>query len=333
MIITRTPYRVSLFGGGTDYPSYYRERGGVVLGFALNRYAYLTVRRLPPFFSHRHRIVWSRVETVMTADGIEHPAVRAILQSLDSLIGDDGLEVHYDGDLPAMSGVGSSSSFTVGLLNAITALYGEPWSPGKLADRAIWLERDVIGDAVGDQDQIFAAMGGFLHVELTAAGRSVRPAKVTRERERELLDHLLLVYTGLSRRASDIAREQVSRTGLNLSLLDRMKELAREAISIVEGNGPIAALGDLLHRSWVLKRSLTVSITTELVDGIYQRALEAGAIGGKLLGAGGGGFMLLFVPPAARDRVIASLPAGTVIVPVGIDRYGSRVVLNEPNGL
>lgn len=341
MIISRTPFRVSLLGGGSDYPVHSDVAGGTVLGFALRRYCYLTLRRLPPFFEHRHRIAYSRIELVRDATEVEHPVVRAVLTEHARLVNGDGLELHHDGDVPARGGLGSSSSFAVGLLHALWTLYGHPVTPERLALEATRIERDVLGDTVGSQDQLFAAYGGVnrfdFHRREADEPRplsTVRPVVLSDDREADLVSRLLLVYTGNSRIASVVAADQVARAMDNRAILVRLAGLAVRGEAILR-DGPLDDLGRLLDEAWHLKRSLAPNVSTPLVDALYHAALDAGALGGKLLGAGGGGFMLFYAAPDAMGRIAAALRAicpYLVEVPVAIDRGGSRIVLNEPNG-
>lgn len=333
MIISRTPYRVSLIGGGSDYPEYYRDapEGGAVIGLALNQHCYVSVRHLPPYFGHRHRIVYSKVETVGTLDEIEHPLVREALRLAASP--DCGLEIHHNGDVPAGSGLGTSSSFAVGLLNALSALRGARLSQDALTTQAIHLERDLVGDAVGAQDQTFAAWGGLRRIEFRGDfPPTVHPLVLPAERERDLLDHLLLIYTGQSRRASDVAADVISKIALNRVHLNRLRRMVDDLEGILVGTGPISEVGLILDEAWMDKRALSPLVSNERVDALYHAAGVAGAYGGKLLGAGGGGFMLFVVAPDRRARVKAAI--GPLIeVPVEIDRAGSTIVLYEPNGL
>jgi D-glycero-alpha-D-manno-heptose-7-phosphate kinase len=331
MIISRTPFRVSLFGGGSDYPKWYCQHGGAVLGFAIDKYCYISVRPLPQFFEHRHRIVYSEVECVNDIADIQHPAVRAVLQ--DQKV-DTGLEIHHDGDLPARSGLGSSSSFTVGMLNALYALRGAMIDKQKLAQEAIRIEQRVIGEAVGSQDQVWAAFGGINRIDFPIAGDfQVRPLVIPGERRQELFDHLLLFFTGFSRFASEIAQKQIDNFDQRQEHLKTMTSLVDEAQGVLQSDSrPIREIGDLLNRSWQLKRELADSVTTPEIDEIYDTALDAGAIGGKLLGAGGGGFVLLFVEPDKQEAVKERLK-DLVWVDFGIDDVGSKIVLYEPSGL
>lgn len=331
MIISRTPFRVSLFGGGTDYPKWYREHGGSVLGLAINKYCYISVRNLPPFFEYRHRIVYSRVEMVTDFADIEHPAVRAIFQDRGI---ETGLEIHHDGDLPARSGLGSSSSFTVGLLNALSARDGAMIWKQELASEAIRIEQEVIKEHVGSQDQVWAAYGGINRIDFPKEGEfEVQPLAMSNARKQELLDHLQLYFTGLSRFASEIAKKQIENFDKRQQHLKNMAGLVDEALDVmVNETRPIREIGEMLNQSWQLKRELADNVTTPEIDEIYDSALEAGAIGGKLLGAGGGGFVLFFVEPDKQQAVKEKLK-DLIQVDFGIDEVGSKIVLYEPDGL
>lgn len=331
MIISRTPFRISFFGGGTDYPTWYRDHGGVVLATTIDKYCYITCRHLPPFFDHKHRIVYSRIENVRKLDEIEHPAVRAVLQWMDEPA---GLEIHHDGDLPARSGLGSSSSFTVGLINALSALRGQYISKEELASKAIYVEQHVIKENVGSQDQISAAFGGFNRIEfLRDHSFRVDPIILPRERKQELEDHLMLCFTGFARIASEVAKSKIDNLKSREKQLRRMSDMVAEAIAILQSpDAPITEFGELLHEAWTNKRALSDKVSTPAVDEIYAVAREAGAIGGKLLGAGGGGFMLLFASPDKQGRIRDKL-RNLVHVPFAFENTGSRIVLYQPNGL
>jgi D-glycero-alpha-D-manno-heptose-7-phosphate kinase len=331
VIITRTPFRVSLFGGGSDYPAWFRQHGGSVLGFAINRYCYISVRRLPPFFDHKHRIVYSFIENVKEIAEIKHPVVRAVLTEMAIR---DGLEIHHDGDLPARSGLGSSSSFTVGLLQALHALAGRHRGQRELADEAIHIEQDVIREHVGSQDQIWAAYGGFNHIKFRCDGSyEVAPVILRPDHRCDLQSHFMLLFSGLSRNASEIAAEQIANLDRHTRHIHRMMSLVNEAATLLgEPNRDIREIGELLHESWILKRELAAGVSTPAIDEIYETARAAGAIGGKLLGAGGGGFILLFVEPAKRRSVRQAL-SHLIEVDFKIEGSGSRVVVYEPSGL
>lgn len=332
MIITRTPFRISFFGGGTDYPAWYQEHGGVVLATTIDKYCYISCRYLPPFFEHKHRIVYSLIENVRRIDEIKHPAVRAILAWTNC--DDRGLEIHHDGDLPARSGLGSSSSFTVGLLHALAALRGEYISKEELATQAIYVEQHVIKENVGSQDQIAAAFGGFNRIDfMTNDTFQVSPIVLTKARLEELQSHLMLCFTGFSRIASEIAKEKIQNFKSRETELHRIKEMVNEAISILQSpKALIEEVGRLLHEGWLCKRSLSAKVSTPEIDELYESARRGGAIGGKILGAGGGGFLLLFVKPELQAKVQERLKR-LIHVPFRFDTSGSRVVLYQPNGL
>ena len=327
MIITATPYRISFFGGGTDYPVWFREHGGAVLATSINRYCYLSCRFLPPFFEFKHRIVWSSIELVYKEEDIRHPAVREAIRYLKI---DEGLEIHHAGDLPARSGLGSSSSFAVGILHALHALKGKLVSKQQLAREAIWLEQELLEEDVGVQDQITAAYGGLNIVEINTSGDfRINPLPLTSERKKALEQHLLLVYTGISRTASEVARKKIESIPTKQNILQQMQAMVSEAADVLVNGRDVTDFGRMLHESWQLKRSINASISTTLVDDLYQKARAAGAIGGKLLGAGGGGFVLLFVRPEHRQSVLDAL-ADFLVVPFEIEDHGTRMVLYEP---
>lgn len=331
MIISRTPFRISLFGGGTDYPAWYRRHGGAVIGTTINKYCYISVRRLPPFFEHRHRIVYSAIENVKEVDDIQHPAVRAVLHELRMR---DGLEIHHDGDLPARSGLGSSSSFTVGLLHALRALQGRMTTARQLADEALRIEQQVIGETVGSQDQIWAAYGGTNLITFRRDGSyQVTPLILPPERRRELQESMLLFFTGLSRYASAIAAKKIANFDKRERELRAIRTLVDEAAAVVHSeHEPLAEIGTLLHESWQLKRALADGVSTPEIDEIYETGRAAGARGGKLLGAGGGGFFLFFVDRGRRQAVRQALHK-LIEVPVEIGGPGSKIVVYEPSGL
>ncbi len=323
MVISRTPYRISFFGGGTDYPEWYRKHGGKVVATTINKYCYLTCRYLPPFFEHRFRVVYSKTEDRQTIDEIQHPAVRGVLQYLNM---DRGLEIHHDGDLPARSGMGSSSSFTVGLLHALYALQG--YMPGKhrLAMESIHVEQEVLKETVGSQDQVSAAYGGFNYITFFPNGEiSVRPITLSRECIREINSHLMLFYTGIKRIASNIAETYINKIDDKKRQMRIMKDLVEESLSILTGGHDLTEFGELLHEAWQIKRSLSNKMSTPYMDELYEQALSAGAIGGKITGAGGGGFMLLFVPPSRQAKVREKL-SRLLYVPFKFEFSGSQII-------
>lgn len=328
MIITRTPYRISLFGGGTDYPTWYREHGGAVLGMTINKYCYITLRELPPFFAHKYRVAYSIVEEVNDIAKIAHPAIRAVLAEKPT---DCGLEIHHDGDLPARSGLGSSSSFTAGLLNALYAFEGRLISKRALALETIRVEQDVMHEAVGSQDQVWAAYGGLNRINFeTSGGFEVRSLVLPVSRRTELEDRLMLFFTGVSRFSTEIAKKKIDNLSRRTAQLNEMRAMVDRAEALLtDPDMSLDDFGKLLHQNWMLKRELADGVTTPEVEAIYDRAIAAGAHGGKLLGAGGGGFILFFVDPDARASVRKALEH-LVYVPVKISYGGSEVILYQP---
>jgi D-glycero-alpha-D-manno-heptose-7-phosphate kinase len=327
MIISRTPFRISFFGGGTDYPAWYRKHGGAVLATAIDKYCYLSCRYLPPFFEHRIRLVYSKIENCQAVEEIAHPSAREILTHLKI---DRGVEIHHDGDLPARSGMGSSSAFTVGLLNALYALKGQMLSKHQLAMESIYIEQECLKETVGSQDQVLAAYGGFNHITFQQNGEiSVRPITVSAETLKELNAYLMLFYTGVKRTASDVAESYVPDIEKKKRQLRIMKELLEESISVLSGGHNLSSFGELLHEAWQTKRSLSNMVSNPHVDKIYKDALSAGAIGGKLTGAGGGGFLLLFVPPGMRRKVRERLNR-LIYVPFKFDFSGSQIIFFDP---
>ena len=323
MVITKTPLRISFFGGGTDYPVWYKENAGAVLSTTIDKYCYISCRYLPPFFEHKHRIVYSKIENVKAVGEIQHPAVKAILEFCKI---DKGVEIHHDADLPARSGLGSSSSFTVGLLHSLYALKGYVSSESQLAKEAIHIERDILKENVGSQDQVSAAYGGFNKIIFSREDEfKVEPITVRKEKIQQLEDHLLLIFTGFSRFASEIAQEQIKNTPRKREELSSMQAMVDEAVDIINNGRDLEEFGRLLNEAWKFKKSLSDKISTSVVDEMYQAALKAGAVGGKLLGAGGGGFMLLFAPPERHQRIKEALKE-FLEVEFSFENEGSRII-------
>ena len=328
MIISRTPYRISLFGGGTDYPSWYRVHGGAVIGTTINKYCYISIRHLPPFFEHRHRIVYSKVELPNTLDAIEHPAVRAVLQERGVEV---GVEVQHHGDLPARSGMGSSCSFTVGLLNAVRAFEGQMSSPQWLADEAIRIEQEVMQENVGSQDQIWAAYGGTNVITFCADGTfAVSPLIMPQGVRDELESHMMLFFTRSQRIASTIAGQQISNFAQREVQLNRLRRMVDQATAVLtSAHPPVRDIGLMLDEAWSMKRELADGVSTLAIDEIYREAKNAGALGGKILGAGGGGFMLLFASPENQPKIRERL-SRLIEVSFQIGSPGSKIVIYEP---
>lgn len=326
MIISRTPFRISFFGGGTDYPVWFKEHGGAVLATTIDKYCYISCRHLPPFFEHKTRIAYSKIEHAKNNGDIEHPAVKGVLQYLNV---SEGLEIHHDGDLPARTGLGSSSSFTVGLLHALYALRHRMPTKAELAHAAIHVEQEILQESVGSQDQVLAAYGGLCRLSFGQTGEiGHTPVIMKPERLRAFQDHLLLYFTGFSRTASDIAKEQIEKTKQRRVELFAMLQMVQEGVSILTGDHDLSDFGELLHEAWMVKRGLTSKITTPFIDQIYDAARGAGALGGKLLGAGGGGFMLIFAKPELHSQIHAALP-GLLHVPFQFEGAGSQIVFYQ----
>jgi D-glycero-alpha-D-manno-heptose-7-phosphate kinase len=326
MIISKTPFRVSFFGGGTDYPDWYRKHGGAVLATTINKYCYLACRPLPPFFNLNYRVAYSKIELTQRVDEIEHPSVRACLTRMG--FSDRPTEIVHYADLPSRTGIGSSSSFTVGLLNSLHTLDGRSISKRGLADLAIEIEQVVLREAVGSQDQVAAAFGGLNLIRFDGSGYQVTPVELPGDRAGELQDNLMLVFTGLSRFSNDIAADQIRNFGVRQAELTEMHALVDQAHRVLTSSSPLVEFGRLLHESWLLKSKLSSRISNDRIAGIYDAARAAGATGGKLLGAGGGGFLLFYVEPDRRPAVEATM-RGLVTVPFGFDSQGSRVIQYE----
>jgi D-glycero-alpha-D-manno-heptose-7-phosphate kinase len=329
MIISRTPFRISFFGGGTDYPAWYRQHGGSVIGMTIDKYCYISCRALPPFFEHKHRIVYSKVELVKSIDEIQHPAVKGILKAYHA---DEGLEIHHDGDLPSRSGMGSSSAFTVGLIHCLKALHGAMISKRELAVQAVHVEQEILKENVGSQDQILTAYGGLNRIDFNRDDSFVvTPVIMDKERVAALQSHMMLFFTGFSRIASEIAKSQIQNMEKRKGDIQAMSALVEEAMLVLQSRSvPITQFGKLLRDYWQYKRGLSDCISNPDLDEIYQAGIDAGAIGGKLLGAGGGGFMLFFVRPEDQAKVKERLHK-LVHVNFRIDYTGSKIVIYEPN--
>jgi D-glycero-alpha-D-manno-heptose-7-phosphate kinase len=331
MIITSTPLRVSFFGGGTDYPAWYKEHGGAVLSTTIDKSCFITCRWLPPFFEYHSRISYTKVENVGTNTAIAHPSVRGCLEYLGIR---EGIEIHHIADLPARAGLGTSSAFTVGLLLGLYALTNRMRDKYSLAMEAIKVEQEILKEAVGTQDQVSAAYGGFNRINFARDG-SVEVKRILAQKDRlaELEGHLALYFTGFARTASEIAQEQLRLTPQKTRELQTMLTFVDEGEAIISNPArPLSEFGRLLGESWKIKRTLTKKITSPMLDEIYEAGLSAGALGGKLLGAGGGGFMMFFVPPECRQALRSRLRK-LLWVPFSFSTRGSHIVLYEPEDL
>jgi len=329
VIITRTPYRLSFFGGGTDYPEWFEKHAGLIISSAFQKYCWISVRELPPFFNHNSRFVYSVTEEVVANDQVKHPGIRSCLQLLDFK---DGIEVHYDGDLPSMSGIGSSSSFTVGLLHALYSYKSQMLSKRMLAQNAIHIERDIEKQNVGLQDQIMASYGGLQIISLKK-GQPFRvdPLILPKEYENELAAHVMIGFTGKSRLSSEVASKKVSNisAGKVDNQLSDILDIARKGLEEFTKNADFKNIGQLIHQTWLIKKTLTDSLSNSSINTLYDVAIKNGAWGGRLLGAGEGGFFMLIAPPEAHKKIKAALPQVKVWVPYTIDHEGTKVVLYE----
>lgn len=323
MLITRTPYRISFMGGGSDFPAFYQDHGGAVLSTTIDKYCYIAARWMPPYLGCRYSVLWSTLDRCQRREEIRHPSVRGCLQYLGI---DEPFEVNHAGDLPARSGMGSSSAFTVGLLHALHALRGRFVSRGELADQAIEVEQKVLQEAVGIQDQIGCAHGGLNLVEIGRdGGYSVRPVLVDYQRMDSFKSHLMLFFTGIVRNSSDVAAVQVANTRNKVDDLKRLTLMAHEGAAILTDGGPVERFGELLHEGWTLKRGMSAVVSNAVIDEAYEAARDVGAIGGKLLGAGGGGFLLIFARPSEQQKVRWALRHLTECE-FRFERHGTQIV-------
>lgn len=329
MIITQTPLRISFFGGGTDYPEHFVKHGGAVLGTAVDKSQFLSMSQFyAGLFDYSLRVAYRTVECVNCIDELQHAPFRECLRRAGVT---HGVELSLAAELPSFTGLGSSSSFVVGLLNTIYRFKGQVRAPLELAYEAVDIERNVLGESVGCQDQTFAAVGGFNVIEFRAQDDfRIHSARLSPARQAEFDEHLLVVFTGIKRRAEDLAAAQVKRVGLNRTRLAAMRAMVDEGYRILTDNGPLARFGDLLHKGWMLKRELATQMTNNTIDEIYDAGCDAGALGGKLLGAGGGGFVLFFVPPEKRAAVRARL-AHLPEVEFRTGAAGTRLIHSEPS--
>jgi D-glycero-alpha-D-manno-heptose-7-phosphate kinase len=324
MIISRTPFRISFFGGGTDYPQWYRENGGSVISTTINKYSFITARRLPPFFDYRFRIRYYETEETSTVDEIRHPSARECLKYLGM---SEGMEIVHHADLPARSGLGSSSTFTVGLLNALSGLHNQMMSKKELALRAIHVEQDLIGEAVGSQDQTAAAFGGFNRIDFRGDHDiTVTPILMSAERRQSLEDNLVLIFTGFARNAPKIAAAQIDLMDRKRDEHAKIQAMVEEAFRLFRADGDIVAdFGRLMHEQWMIKREVSSQVANSHIDEIYETGRRAGAIGGKLLGAGGGGFMAFVARPEDHENIKEALRK-LLYVPFRFESSGSQIV-------
>ena len=325
MIITQTPFRMSFFGGGTDFPGFYKEHGGAVISTTFDKYCYVNVRHLPRFFDYSTELSYSKIERVKHVDEIQHPAVREAMKYLDM----QEIRLTYEADLPARSGLGTSSSFAVGMLNAFYALKGKYADKRKLADDAIYLERTLCNESGGVQDQIAAAFGGLNRINFNADGYEVNPIIISPERKQALNHNLMLFFTGFSRFSSDIqVGTQKAMVDKQAQLLE-MLSLVDDAEKVLTSKCDLNEFGRLLDYTWRLKRGISSGISTDSIDGLYAKGMAAGALGGKLLGAGGGGFLLFYVEEDKQESVKKAME-DLLYVPFEFENGGTRVIHYTP---
>ena len=327
LITSRTPLRVSFFGGGTDYPEYFSRFPGAVVGMAINKYVYISALRLATFLHYKYRLAYSRLETANTIEEIQHPVVRHVLQHYGV---EEALDINIIADMPASSGLGTSSAFTVGLINLISSIRSEPMTKLDLGQSAIFVERELLKERVGVQDQLHAAFGGINRFDFIDGRVQISPVQMTYTCQKRFISSLVLIYTGITRYASETLDEQLE--SMKEKKVDRelrhLIDLTTEAVKILEGGDPnllVTEFGALMHQGWMTKRKLSSKISNPHIDDLYDRARAAGALGGKLCGAGGGGFLLMVVPSEVRNRFEEAIKPAPII-PIGMDTQGSVIV-------
>ncbi len=325
MIISKTPYRISFFGGGTDYPEWYKQYGGEVISTSIDKYVYISVRNLPSFFKHKYRVLYSRDEQVQKLKNIRHKPVREILKYYNI---NKGIEIHYDGDMPARTGVGSSSAFVVGFLNAITSLKKIKTTKSFLAKKSIFLETKVLKEVVGSQDQVACAHGGFNCIKFGKNGKfSLDPINLKNSSKTKLQNNLFLVYSKIQRTAEIIAKSFVNElTGRKKNEMFEINKILIEAKDLLKENN-IEDFGKLLHKSWLVKRNLSSKVSNNKIDDLYEHAINSGADGGKLLGAGGGGFFVFYVKKSKQKKFFKKMKK-TLIIPFNFEEEGSQIIVN-----
>lgn len=321
MFTTRTPFRMSFLGGGTDFPAYFNEYGGCVLSATFNKYSYVTVRELPALFDYKNQFTYSKIERFNSPDELKHPLVREAMKYIDI----DRIQIAYDADLPARSGIGSSSSFAVGLLNELHLLKGEKLSKMELAKEAIYLERVLCNEAGGVQDQLAVAFGGLNKITFDADGYKILPVDISYKKKKQFNENLLLVFTGFSHFSGEVAVAQQNNIPYKISELNEMKALVAEGEKILVSGSDLDDFGKLLDYTWQLKRTLSDRISTSEIDELYSSARKAGALGGKILGAGSGGFMLLYITPDKRENV-SKIFDPSRIIPFEFEDEGTKLI-------
>lgn len=326
MIITKTPFRMSFFGGGTDMESFFMENGGAVLSTTFDKYCYVNVRHLPRFFDYSTELSYAKIERVTDVNDIQHPAIREAMKMLDM----HEIRLTYEADLPARSGLGTSSSFAVGMINAFYALKGKYVDKKKLADAAIYLERELCKEAGGWQDQIAASYGGFNRINFNSDGYEVLPLIINPERKRQLNNNLMMFFTGFTRFSSDVQKANASNKADKVNQLKEMLALVDEAEKVlVDKQSDLDEFGRLLDHTWRIKRKTGNTVSTNSIDELYDKGLKAGALGGKLLGAGGGGFLVFYVEPDKQEKVKKAME-DLLYIPFEFEDGGTRVIHYSP---
>ena len=326
MIITKTPFRMSFFGGGTDMESFFMENGGAVLSTTFDKYCYVNVRHLPRFFDYSTELSYAKIERVTDVNDIQHPAIREAMKMLDM----HEIRLTYEADLPARSGLGTSSSFAVGMINAFYALKGKYADKKKLADAAIYLERELCKEAGGWQDQIAASYGGFNRINFNSDGYEVLPLIINPERKRQLNNNLMMFFTGFTRFSSDVQKANASNKADKVNQLKEMLALVDEAEKVlVDKQSDLDEFGRLLDLTWRIKRKTGNTVSTNSIDELYDKGLKAGALGGKLLGAGGGGFLVFYVEPDKQEKVKKAME-DLLYIPFEFEDGGTRVIHYSP---
>lgn len=329
LITSRTPLRVSFFGGGTDYPEYFSRFPGAVVGMAINKYIYISALRLATFIDYKYRLSYSRLENTTRIEDIQHPVIREVLKYYKI---DEALDMSVIADLPASSGLGSSSAFTVGLINLVKALKAEQMTRLDLGLAAIHAERELLNDSVGVQDQLHAAFGGLNRFDFVDGRIRISPVQMHSDSQSMLLSSLVLIYTGIQRSASATVKEQIEATRERKvdRELGELLALTTQAVEVLEGSDPermLATFGAMMHEGWMIKRSLSTKVSTPEINELYDAAIEAGAYGGKLCGAGGGGFLLMVIPPERRAAFNERMQKA-FLIPIDMDRQGSAILQN-----
>ncbi len=323
MIISKTPYRISLFGGGTDFPEWFNNYGpGLTISTSIDKYSFLRLRELPPFFKHKHRFVYSRIELINNKNQILHPVIRETLKYLNI---NKGIEIHHNGDLPARSGIGSSSSFSVGLLNVLFKFLNKKIDKKKLAEIAIKIEREILNEKGGWQDQVIVSYGGLRLTKYSNNSFYTRKIKIPKKKILELNDNLIMIYTGSSRYSYNIQKKIVNNSKQNIRLLSEICSLTKDAFNLINNQKNYSDLGNMMHETWLIKKSLNSEISNSHLDEIYKKARKSGALGGKILGAGKAGFMIFFCKKELRKKIIKSL-SDYLHIPFKFEETGSEII-------